>query len=401
MKRLLDSHLDLGQRQVEREASNTEYFFLQRKAFFVALILMVLIVPINFMLYASGALVLTMIAYSLFLLTIAIVNGIFYYLHFIFPDTKLAAYVSTLGVYLLSIGLILELREPSIFTILFLSYAIIAIYQDMKIANMNSVGLFIVGSFVIFRFPEFFDVGTALSPNTFYIFLFLLIFVALLSVSSFIMIKRKRFFYRQLAQIKEREFKIIDIFFQLQERYFGRSFDYEEYYDQIETFTEEFSRNINVENVFQEKIDILRKMRNSSKNELLSEYSSYTLEELHELEQLELSVVKKMPRIAFKVSQSQYIHVSKKDVFAEKQYSTLNHKTDDLEIKVVAFSVFYSLLKMNTPISKKMTDEEIIRILSSEEFQQIVPLEILSVYIRYKDLFADIIADTLEIGDSS
>ncbi len=401
MKRLLENNMELAQQQVERESSNTEYYFLQRKAFFVALSLLVLIVPINLMLYAAGTSVYSMVAYTMLMLTIVLVNGVFYYLHFLLPDTKLATYISALGVYLLSIGLILELREPSIFAVLFLSYAIIAIYQDLKIAYLNGVGLFVVGSFIIFRFPEFFDVGTTLSPNTFYLFLFLLIFVVLLSVASFIMIKRKEFFYRQLARIKEREFKIIDLFFRLQKNYFGTTFDYNEYYDQIDAFTEEFSNNIDVENAFRERIEILREMRTKTKEELLQKHPSYTLEELHEIEQLELATVRKMPKIAFKASQSPYIQISKKDVFAEKQYSTLNHSTDELAVKVVAFSVFYSLLKMDTPISKKMTDEEIITILSSEEFHQIIPREILSTYIRNRDDFANIIDSTQKRGDAS
>jgi len=223
----------------------------------------------------------------------------------------------------------------------------------------------------------------------------------LLSVASFIMIKRKEFFYRQLARIKEREFKIIDLFFRLQKNYFGTTFDYNEYYDQIDAFTEEFSNNIDVENAFRERIEILREMRTKTKEELLQKHPSYTLEELHEIEQLELATVRKMPKIAFKASQSPYIQISKKDVFAEKQYSTLNHSTDELAVKVVAFSVFYSLLKMDTPISKKMTDEEIITILSSEEFHQIIPREILSTYIRNRDDFANIIDSTQKRGDAS
>ena len=74
-----------------------------------------------------------------------------------YNNLKLAMYINTLGIYTIVITLILRFQTPSIFTALFLVYAITSIYQDFKTMMLSNFALFITGSLLILRFPEIFQ----------------------------------------------------------------------------------------------------------------------------------------------------------------------------------------------------------------------------------------------------
>ncbi len=391
-------NMDYSQVQSDKEAQIKEIFYMRRKSFFVSVVLAIVLVLTVIALYIAEAAVASMIIHSFLVLAIIALNLLFFRFPRFFPDIRLAASLTVLGLYLLSLGLILELRVPSIFTILFLSYAIAAIYQEVRSNVLNNLALFFVGITIIFRFPEFFHTDEGITPDTAYLFVFLLVFVALLSISSFILLKRKRYFFKQLGRIKEREHKVIDMVFRLRENYAGHSFDHEDYYDKMESFAAEFSRHIGVSDVFKERIAILREMGDAGPEELLKKYSDYSIGDLRELAQLELSKNRKMRYVAFQASQAPHVEISRKDMFAERWYPTLNHYKDSWEVKVVAFAVFYAVLKTEKPLSRSITDREIMEVLSLEEFTNLVHPSLLEVFYNNTNKFLEIIEQSYAKG---
>ncbi len=391
-------NMDYSQVQSDKEAQSKEIFYMRRKAFFVSIVLAVVLVLAVIALYIAEASIVSLIIYSLLVMAVISLNLLFFRFPRFFPDIKLAASLTVLGLYLLSLGLILEMRVPSIFTILFLSYAISAIYQEVRSSVLNNLALFFVGVIIIFRFPEFFHTEEGITPDTAYLFVFLLVFVALLALSSFILLKRKRYYFKQLGRIKEREHKVIDTVFRLRENYAGHTFDHEEYYDKLESFAHEFSRHIGVEDVFKERIDILRDMGELSVDQLVDKYTDYSVGDLRELAQLELSKNRKMRYVAFQASQAQHIEISRKDMFSERWYPTLNHHKDNFEVQVVAFAVFYAFLKTEKPLNRVITDEEIMEILSLEEFTGLIHPSILEVFYNNTNRFVEIVEQAFAKG---
>ncbi|GEM_PF-1096363 len=384
-------NMEYSQVQSDKEAQSKEIFYMRRKAFFVSVVLAVVLVLAVIALYIAEASIASMAIHSLLVMAIIALNLLFFRFPRFFPDIKLAASLTVFGLYLLSLGLILELRVPSIFTILFLSYAIAAIYQEVRSSILNNIALFFVGMIIIFRFPEFFHTDEGITPNTAYLFVFLLVFVALLAISSFILLKRKRYFFKQLGRIKEREHKVIDTVFRLRENYAGQSFNHGDYYDNMESFTAEFSNHIGVKDVFKERIDILRDMGELDAKKLLEKYTDYSIGDLRELAQLELSKNRKMRYVAFQASQAPHIDISKKDMFSERWYPTLNHHKDSWEVQVVAFAVFYAFMKTEKPLNRSITDEEIMEVLSLEEFTGLIHPSILEVFYNNTNKFVEII----------
>ena len=95
----------------------------------------------------------------------------------LYNNLKIAMYLNVIGEYVIAVTLILMFKTPSIFTSLFLAYAITSIYQDYKAMIASNTALFLSGFLLTVGFVEIFSIpGVTAVQNTF-VLLFLVIFV--------------------------------------------------------------------------------------------------------------------------------------------------------------------------------------------------------------------------------
>lgn len=329
--------------------------------------------------------------------TLFVINLAFYsYDDDHYNNLKLAMYINTLGVYVIVITLILRFQTPSIFTALFLVYAITSIYQDFKTMMLSNFLLFITGSLLIVRYPEIFQLVSNGDSQTFYILVFLIVFVLLLSLSSYILIKRKMFFYNQLAQIKESEIRNMELLLEIEKINTNKDLDSEAYYSSLLEFSTELSKKIGISNIFDRKIKILRDMSILTMQEILEKYPEYNQDEIIELMNMELKINNKMRKIGIKSSQSQGIDVTRKEIFSESQFKSFNHQGDNSYVMIIAFVTFYCLLKIDKPYLKELDEEQIKDILYNSEYFHRIDRDIIDIYLENYEVFDTIVKDHLE-----
>lgn len=385
--------------QLERFKEFLELGHIKRKTLIVNIIISILIVIL-----VSFGLIndieMKLINPTAFVLgIILIVNITFYYVeNDLYNNLKLSMYATILGLYIATDILIFYFKTPSIFTVLFLTYAVISIYQDLKAMILSSSLLFLSGFLLITEFPDIFATSQGSISEVIYVQIFLLIFVLLLTLSSYILIKRKTFFYNQLATIKEAEIRNIELMEEVIALNTKEKKDLKEYYQAIELFNEKLSEKIGVSNLLGRKIEILKDLKTKKPLELEKKYPDYTLEELQELELLEFETHKKMQYLSIKASKSKDINVSKKEIFSESQFKSFKHINDSRYTQIISFVVFYTLLKIDKPYLKKIDEAQLKDILYNSEFYYRIDEDIINLYLNNSDVFETIINDYLKGG---
>lgn len=355
-------------------------------AFIVSLFLYRLSMPLN-----SILLIAFMFGFLL------LINIFLYSLdHDLYNNLKLAMYINTIGEYVIATTLILMFETPSIFTSLFLAYAITAIYQDYKVMLISNGALFIVGFLLTFNFTNIFDIPGITAFQTTFIVIFLFLFVLLLTLSSYILIKRKTFFYNHLAQIKEAEVRNINLLSEIEFTRTKKTLNTNEYYRDLLKFSQEVSKKIGIENVFKRKIQLLKDLEKAAPQELLAKYPEYTIEQILQMKHMELGINRKMRHIAIKASKTNDIQVSKKEIFSESQFKSFKHFTDERYVKIIAFVVFYVLLKIDKPYLAELKEDSIKDILYNSEYFYLIDQDIMDVYFNNNEVFDTIVNDILK-----
>ncbi len=315
-----------------------------------------------------------------------------------YNNLKILMYVSTLGVYIIAVSLILRFQTPSMFTSLFLAYAITSIYQDYKSMILSNSALFVSGTFLILRFSSIFEIVGNADSQTFFILVFLIVFVILLSLSSYILIKRKTFFYNQLAQIKESEVRNMELLLEIEKIKTNKELDSAAYYESLKTFSKELSKKIGIENVFERKIELLKDLKNMKVADILKKYTEYTIEEIDEIKYMEFDVRKKMTMIGIKASKSHGIEVSRREIFSESQFKSFKHFGDAHYVKIISFVVFYTLLKLDKPYLPELEEAKVKDILLNSEYFYRIDRDIINIYLDNNDVFDTIVKDHMKGG---
>ncbi len=383
--------------QLEKYKESLELAHLKTKTLIVNAVVFILAGVILYFLIELNAGTKIILSTMTMFLTIFIINFAFYsYDDDHYNNLKIAMYINTLGIYSITITLILRFQTPSIFTALFLVYAITAIYQDFKAMMLSNFTLFISGSLLIIRFPEIFQLTGNNDSQTFLILVFLIIFVLLLSLSSYILIKRKTFFYNQLAQIKESEVRNMELLLEIEKINTKSDLDSELYYSSLSKFSDELSKKIGISNIFDRKISILRDTNVLSMQEVLEKYPEYNQKEITELMNMELEINNKMRKIGIKSSQSYGVEVSRKEIFSESQFKSFSHQGDNNYVMIIAFVTFYALLKIDKPYLDELEEEKIKDILYNSEYFHRIDRNIIDIYLENNEVFDTIVKDHLE-----
>jgi len=382
-----------SKKRIEKHRELTELKFLKKKSLFANITGLIFMISVLTGLYYLESTQLMLLIYGLVFLMLVVVNTAFYAYGDHYNNLKISMYFTILGLYSVVTSLIIVYSNPSVFTLLFLVYAIAYLYQDPKATFLNNMLLFSIGTLIIFFIPESFAMVGAPTPTTLYLFVFLFIFILLLLIASFVLIKRKLYFYHTVSKIKERELEIIKIIFDLQKSLSNNKIISDDYYKSYNAFFKELSKKIGIDNIFAEKIKILSEMSNTSNKELQKKYPSYSMKELQELKQLEMHDENRIAFIAFKAAQSNSIDLDKKDLFSETEFKSLNHYNDDLHVKIIAFSVFYTLLKTDKAYLEKLNESQIFDLIKETEIEYMIDNRVFNIYKENSDVFEKIIED--------
>ncbi len=383
--------------QLEIYKESLELTHLKRKTIIFNSLVFVLAGIVLYFLIQLGSNGETVITTMLMFIILFLVNIAFYsYEQDHYNNLKIAMYISTLGVYIIAISLILRFQTPSMFTSLFLTYAITSIYQDYKAMILSNSALFISGTLLILRFPSIFEIVGNAESQTFFILVFLIVFVILLSLSSYILIKRKTFFYNQLAQIKESEIRNMELLLEIEKIKTNKTLDSKEYYNSLKIFSKELSKKIGIENVFERKIELLKDLKKLEMSDILAKYTEYTLKEIDEIKYMELEIQKKMTMIGIKASKSQGIEVSRKEIFSESQFKSFKHFGDTQYVKIISFVVFYTLLKLDKPYLFELEEEKVKDVLLNSEYFYRIDRNIINIYLDNNDVFDTIVNDHMK-----
>lgn len=374
--------------QIKKYYYDIERHFLRKKSFHVGLILSIILILTVIMLVSVQIDSAFIALYTSMFIALIGLNALFYYKGNLFPGYHISMYATAFGLYLIAIGLILEIRHPSIFTILFLFYGVLAIYQHSKVSTLNNLLLFLSGSIIVLGFPNMFS-ANGLVSITAYVYSFMLIFVIILSISSFILTKQKERFYWSVAVIKERELRMIKTVFDLENKLTDRQFDYASYYDNLDSFTSALADEIGVENVFSERINILRELSISNKDTIMDDISGYSTGDLEELKQLELNKYTKLPYVAFKAAQ--YTSLDHEESVRTTNLDSMNKSFDNYKdttaVKIVSFSVLITLLRINKSYSKALSIDTIESLFEKDEFAKLFDQSVLKFFKQNKDMF--------------
>ncbi len=383
--------------QLEKYKESLELAHLKSKTLIVNSIVFVFAGVILYFLIGLDTGISVILSTMTMFIVIFVINFAFYsYDEDLYNNLKIAMYINTLGIYTIVITLILRFQTPSIFTALFLVYAITSIYQDFKTMMLSNFLLFITGSLLIIRFPDIFQLVGNGDSQTFFVLVFLIVFVLLLSLSSYILIKRKTFFYNQLAQIKESEIRNMELLMEIQKINTNKDLDSEDYYSSLLEFSVELSKKIGISNIFDRKIKILRDMSTLTMQEILEKYPEYNRDEIIELMNMELEINNKMRKIGIKSSQSHGIEVTRKEIFSESQFKSFNHQGDNSYVMIIAFVTFYCLLKIDKPYLKELDEEQIKDIFYNSEYFHRIDRDIIDIYLENYEVFDTIVKDHLE-----
>jgi hypothetical protein len=307
---------------------------------------------------------------------------------------QLNKHTTTFGIYTVILLVIFTTRSPGMFPALFLAYAISAFYQDLKVMIVSDILLVFSIVMLMVNYPAVLNFPEGALEDNIGLGFFVFVFLSLLTIASFIIIKQKRFFYNQIALAKETEFRNIDLLIDLKAKTGVPDVATAKYYQRVREFTAAFAQKIEIDNGFLKRIDLLEALEKKTPvAAILSNHAEISKEELARLEDLLLSQHHKLLKLAIKLSQVQKIHIRRREIFSETQFKSFNHQSDNLEIKIIAFAIFYATLKHGNAFFRPLSEQEIRHVLIDTDYYYYNDPRIMRIYRANSAVFEDIVAD--------
>ena len=262
--------------QYYREYLETKHFVGQNALVVMAIIFMMLLTVLYMFLsnypflpiigFNIGFLVILMFNFA----TVAYSKEHYYYL-------KLNKYITSISLFTLILTMIIYFKSPSFIPLIFVVYAISAIYKDTKVLIGTTVYFIFAVLMLIFNFKFIFEFQNAIVIKNLAIGFFLILFLLILLSSSFIIFNEKTFFYNNIAFAKEKEYRNLDLILEFKSKLKPISLINQDYYQKTKEILQEFSKKIEIPDVFSEKVDILEKLDlGLDKKEILKNHPSYS-----------------------------------------------------------------------------------------------------------------------------
>jgi hypothetical protein len=307
---------------------------------------------------------------------------------------QLNKYVTTFGVFAVAVAMLFIFQSPSMLSLLFIAYALAAFYQDRKVMLISNVSLLFTFLALMTNFRAFFTVENASAENDFGLYFFVIIFISLLTISQYIMIKQKGFFYNQIAISRETEFRNIDFMIDACEKSTGAKIDTKGYFAAAESFAKALSAKIGVDDAFAGKLAVLKDLEAGTKYEvILAKHPDYAAGDLDRMSELLFTGRHKLRKVAIKMSRVRGVDVHKREIFSETQFKTFNHPSDTLEIKIIAFAVFYAALKRGSAGMRPLSEAEIYDAIVHTDYYFYNDPAVMRIYRENSAVFDAIVKD--------
>lgn len=303
-------------------------------------------------------------------------------------------YISTLTIFTLFVGLIIYLKSPSLIPLMFVAYCLTAIYQDFKVMLISDLYFLFAIVMLIINFPSLFVFKNSSLENGFGITFFTIAFLLMLSISSYIMIKEKGFFYNQISLTKEREYRCIDLLLDFKEDPTEYIDDKDAFYKKTNELLKDFSKKIEIPNIFEEKINILMDLNNNvEKSEILKKYQGYTEEDLNRLENLTIKKTSKIYKIIMKLLNTDESEIKQREIFSATHFKSFNKQSESIDTKILAFVIYYVSLKKGFTGMNPLTNDELYNTLVNTDYYYYIDPRIMEIYRENADVFNTIIED--------
>lgn len=312
---------------------------------------------------------------------------------------KVNKYISTLGMFSIATAMIVIFQSPSVIPLLFVAYCICAIYQDSKVIIISNVYFLFTILLVVINYPELLLAQNITDGINFSITFFSILFLVMLSISAYIIMKEKAFFHNQISTSKEVEYRNIDLLLKLKKQTNKEDKNILTYYDRTNEFLQSFSEKLNIPNIFEEKINILKDLENDIDEEtILQKNPDYTRADLERLSKLLVCKSDELTRIAVKISKTKEADIKKREIFSATHFKSFNKQTDSTEIKVIAFVVFYVTLKKGLLGMDKLTDADIYNTITNSDYYYNIDSRVMKIYEENSEVFDAIIFDAFGKG---
>ncbi|HAQ57322.1 MAG TPA: hypothetical protein DCR44_08050 [Acholeplasmatales bacterium] len=307
---------------------------------------------------------------------------------------QLNKFVTTLGVFSVAVAMIFIFQSPSMLSLLFIAYAIAAFYQDRKVMLISNVSLLFMFLALMTNFRDFFKVENTSAENDFGLYFFVIIFISLLTISQYIMIKQKGFFYNQIAISRETEFRNIDFMIDMCEKATGSKIDTKGYFAAAEAFSKALSEKIGVDDAFAGKLAVLKDLEAGTKYErIIEKHPEVAADDLDRMSELLFTGRHKLRKVAIKMSRARAVDVHRREIFSETQFKTFNHPSDTLEIKIIAFAIFYAALKRGSAGMRPLSEAEIYDAIVHTDYYFYNDPAVMRIYRENNAVFDAIVKD--------
>jgi len=135
--------------------------------------------------------------------------------------------------------------------------------------------------------------------------------------------------------------------------------------------------------------------KGEQKNALQDKYPEYSREDLDDFEELLIGAKHKLRKISIKMSHTFDIDVKRREMFSETHFKSFNHQADGIEIKIIAFVVFYTALKRGLDGFAKLDEQTIREALTSTDYFYYIDPRVMRIYQKNSEVFDTISEDIL------
>lgn len=306
-------------------------------------------------------------------------------------------FITSISFFTLMIIYVLYFKSPSLIPFLFLAYLITAVYKDVKVLAIISFYFILTIAMLLLNYGYLFDFSNNSGTSYTVIGLFVFLFLSLLMISTYITVKESQFFYNQISFSKEKELRNLKLLIDLKKKTDVEIFSEKMYYQKVENLFDDFSKKLKINNIFSEKIDIIRQIsKDKSTDDILKNYPEYSKEDIERLKVLVLNESSRLRPIAMKIFYFNQKDIHEREIFSETHFQSFNKSSDSLEVKILTFSIFYTILKRGLSGTKPLTNEEIYAAVINSEFYYFIDPKIRSIFKENPDVFDFIYKDAFE-----
>ncbi|MFW5795003.1 MAG: hypothetical protein ACOCV1_05925 [Bacillota bacterium] len=309
---------------------------------------------------------------------------------------KFNKFITTVSFFTLMLVILLYFKSPSLIPFLFIAYVISAIYKDLKVLAVISLYFVFTLAMILLNYNYLFNFQNNPSPKYGVVGFFVFFFLFLLFVSTYITIKEIKFFYNEISFSKEKQNRNIDLLIELKNDINPDNQNYDMYYDKVKAIFEDFSKKINIDNHFDEKLDIIKKLNHKEAvDKILKEHPDFNKTDIARLENLVLREDSNLTKLALKIYYFNQKQIHKQEIFSETYFESFDKSGDEIEVKIISFVVFYVLLKKGLSGMEPLTDEELYDAIINTDFFHFINPRIRKIYKENSEVFNTIIADVI------